>query len=61
MSDLTSLKKRHLERLFEIDAEALTASAEPELEAVAREVRDAINKNKPEVGLDPLHTFTGVD
>lgn len=38
------------------DAEALIAS-EPELDAVAREVRDAINKNKPEAGLDRLHTF----
>lgn len=30
---------------------------EPEFEAVAREVQEAIRRNQPEVGLDRLHTF----
>ncbi len=30
---------------------------EPDFEAVAREVQEAIRRNQPEVGLDRLHTF----
>lgn len=40
------------------DLDALTAvSAEKDFEAVAKSVRDAIEKNEPESGLDRLHTF----
>ncbi len=40
------------------ELEALTAiSDEPDFEVVARAVRDAIEKNEPESGLDRLHTF----
>ncbi len=40
------------------DAEALQAPAdEPDFATVAQQVRDAIQKNQPEAGLDRLHTF----
>ncbi len=40
------------------DADALQAPVdEPDFEAVAQQVRDAIQKNQPEAGLDRLHTF----
>ena len=40
------------------DSEALAAiSDEKDFEVVARAVRDAIEKNEPESGLDRLHTF----
>jgi hypothetical protein len=40
------------------ELEALTAiSDEKDFETVARAVRDAIDKNEPETGLDRLHTF----
>lgn len=40
------------------DLSALHArDAEPDFEVVAREVQDAINNNRPEAGLDRLHTY----
>jgi hypothetical protein len=40
------------------ELDALTAlTSERDFEAVAKEVRDAIEKNQPERGLDRLHTF----
>jgi hypothetical protein len=42
--------------VHELDALQAVA-AEPDFETVAREVRDAINRNAPDAGLDRLHTF----
>lgn len=40
------------------ELDALSAmGAEKDFEVVAKEVRDAIDKNRPEAGLDRLHTF----
>ena len=40
------------------DLQALTpVTAEKDFDAVAQEVRDTIDKNRPEAGLDRLHTF----
>jgi hypothetical protein len=38
--------------------EALTADPVPDFEVIAGQVRDVIEKNQPEAGLDRLHTFT---
>lgn len=41
-----------------VDLDALTAiSNDIDFEAVAKAVRETIDKNQPEVGLDRLHTF----
>jgi hypothetical protein len=41
-----------------VDLDALQATgSEPDFDTVASEVRDTIMRNKPEVGLDRLHTF----
>lgn len=41
------------------DVEVISAvSAEKDFEVIAKTVRDAIEKNEPESGLDRLHTFT---
>jgi Abortive infection C-terminus len=38
--------------------EAFPAEDEPDFEVLAGQVRDVIEKNQPEAGLDRLHTFT---
>ncbi len=41
------------------EIDALTAEAqEPEFEVIAQQVRDALERNKPEAGLDRLHTYS---
>lgn len=41
-----------------VELEALTAlSAEADFEALAKEIRSAIERNEPQTGLDRLHTF----
>ena len=37
--------------------DAVNANGRPLIETLAKAVRDAIEKNEPELGLDRLHTF----
>lgn len=62
LSELYYQSKLVVERLMHdspvIDIDAITPNADGrDFEALAKSVRDAIEKNEPETGLDRLHTF----
>ena len=58
IEDCRKLARRLLSDQPVVELDALTAMAdERDFEMVAEHVRDAIEKNQPEAGLDRLHTF----